>query len=114
MTASLATTRIKRGAHRVHLGLQTASATYHWHLNLEGGPRDRAGEETLICALALRCLGEGLNLSATPDLDLTAHETIEGQHIDAPAAWQGVLDGSREASVVHGPDILRTRTPHHL
>jgi hypothetical protein len=108
LTASLATTRIKRGAHRVHLGLQTASATYHWHLNLEGGARDRAGEETLICALALRCLGEGLNLSATLDLDLTAHETIEGQHIDAPAAWQGVLDGSREASVVSevkGPDI---------
>ena len=105
LTASLATTRIKRGAHRVHLGLQTAGATFHWHLNLEGEARDRAGEETLICALALRCLGQGLNLSARPDLDLTAHETIEGQHIDAPASWQGVLEGSREATAVHGPEI---------
>ena len=34
LTASLATTRTKRGAHRVHLGLQTASSTSHWHLNL--------------------------------------------------------------------------------
>jgi nicotinamide mononucleotide (NMN) deamidase PncC len=104
LTASLATTRTKRGVHRVHLGLQTAGSTFHWHLNLEGDARDRTGEETLLCALALRCLGEGLMLSATPDLDLTAHETVERQHIDAPATWQAVLQGSREAIVVQGPD----------
>ncbi len=105
LTASLATTRTKRGVHRVHLGLQTAGSTSHWHLNLEGGARDRAGEEALVCALALRCLGEGLSLSATPDLDLTAHETVERQHIDVATEWQEVLEGSREAIVVQGSDM---------
>jgi len=104
LTASLATTRIKRGAHRVHLALQTAGSTFHWHLSLEGDARDRAGEEALLCVLALRCLGEGLTLPAKLDLDLTPHETVERQHIDAPTAWQEVLAGSLEATPVQGPD----------
>lgn len=45
-TASLATDRDKKGAHRAHLALQTQSMTYGLQLNLSA---DRPTEETLLC-----------------------------------------------------------------
>ena len=68
VTASLATTRPKRGAHRAHLAFQDAYATRTWTLELAKGERSRAGEESLVRAAGLRALAFALAAGEAPDL----------------------------------------------
>ena len=54
-TAALATDRPRRGAHRAHLALQTASQTVTWSLELLKERRSRTEEERLVRAFSVKC-----------------------------------------------------------
>lgn len=70
-TASLASDRPKRGAHRFHLAVQSAGFTGSLSIKLEKDVRTRAEEEALvtrllICYIATHC---GIDLRSLPVLD---------------------------------------------
>ncbi|QDT68099.1 Cytidylyltransferase [Planctomycetes bacterium MalM25] len=70
-TASLASTRPKRGEHRAHLVVQTAETTLQVSLRFEKGRRSRAEEEEAIAHAAIAALADAagvheLDLSRTP------------------------------------------------
>src|SRR2546425_7335338 len=55
-TASLATDRAKRGDHRFHIGIRTATHSRTCSLTLTKGARDREGEEALLDAVFLNAM----------------------------------------------------------
>lgn len=55
-TASLATTRVKRGEHRVHVAVQSSSKTSVTSLNLIKGEQERSEEEVMAASLILKSL----------------------------------------------------------
>lgn len=83
-TASLATDRDKRGAHRAHLALQTQTTTYSLQVVFSA---DRATEETLLCDALW-----GLCLILSGEPPSTAIRTTI-----APDAWQDLVLGRQSA-----------------
>lgn len=83
-TASLASDRDKKGAHRAHLALQTQSSTYSLQVNFSA---DREAEEILLCD-ALWGLSSVLNGAQPP----TAVRTTV-----APVDWQDLVLGKQPA-----------------
>jgi len=92
-TASLASDRPKRGAHRLHAALQTDSRTLVESLELTKGHRSRLGEEQLAAAVVLNLIAEACGLDERLDLSLTPAERIISARAAAPLAWRNLLAG---------------------
>jgi nicotinamide mononucleotide (NMN) deamidase PncC len=89
-TASLASTRPKRGEHRAHVAMQTAEMTYTAHLTFEA-PREE--EERQLLELLWHALSEVLGLeleAAPPSRPMVAH-TAAQQH------WRQLILGEELA-----------------
>jgi hypothetical protein len=95
-TAGLATDRPRRGPHRAHLALQTATLTATWSLELLKDRRSRAEEERLVGRFLLNAIAEACGVTTRLPLNL-----LEGEHVDrtstpAQPAWQELLLGKVE------------------
>jgi hypothetical protein len=95
-TASLATDRPKRGEHRIHIALQTASLTAAWRLQLQKGRRTREEEERLTGRMLLNVVAEASDVAERLTLDLLEGERIEESRTQAQPAWQDLLLGKVE------------------
>jgi hypothetical protein len=102
VTASLATTRAKRGEHRVHVATQTRAATRSLSLDLAKGARTRAQEEALCRDLALAALAQVAGIDSGIALDLRANERIDEERVDAQDGWRELI-ASEIAALPH-PD----------
>jgi len=95
-TASLATDRPKRGDHRAHLALQTATTTVTWSLQLAKQRRTRLEEERLVSRLALNAVADACEIQDHLELNLYEDERLERTAVDAQPAWRELLLGSIE------------------
>lgn len=96
VTASLASEQPKRGTHRVHAAVQTASSTTEVTLTLDKGFRSRREEEQLVAALLLNVVAHGCGVDAAVALPLTDNETVESRTVTATSEWQELLTGKRD------------------
>lgn len=103
VTASLRTRASKRGEHRAHVALQTASTTRHRYLNFTKSLRTRAMEEALTRDLALGVIAAELGIDAHLAIGLHAGEAITDTKHLAKASWQAVTVGG-SAIAVEGID----------
>lgn len=85
LTATLATNREHRGAHRAYAAFQSRSRTISYALELPKGQLDRAAEEELTANWALELIAEFCGVEPA------AHTPV--QSFEAPAGWQKVLTG---------------------
>ena len=105
-TASLVTGRPKRGAHRIHIATQTATATRSLSVILCKGGRQRHEEEWLATCLLLLAMGEAIEkdsagaLSALEGL-LLEEECLKRRHLQAPKSWSQLLLGERPFVSIH-------------
>ena len=97
MTASLASHTPKKGPHRLHFAIQTATSTYSWHVDLGKGQRSRADEETVAELLGLYAVDQALDLKLAMAPPLSAGEVLDEAHLTAPAPWQHLLLGDVQA-----------------
>ena len=67
ITASLATNRPKRGAHRAHLGFQDAATTRVWTIELEKNVRSRFDEEEIVADAGIQALAFCLGVGEAPE-----------------------------------------------
>lgn len=98
ISASLRTTRPKRGSHRICIAVQTGSTTVVAELLLEKDARSRSEEELVAAALALDVLLDACGLprhGEAPESALRAGETVARDRVDAPVAWRELLAGTR-------------------
>jgi len=100
-TASLATDRPKRGEHRLHLALQTATLTSVRSLVLTKGHRSRAEEEELTSRLVLNLVAEACGLTRRLPVELVEEERVASLTVEALPAWSELLLGQRTV-VRHG------------
>ncbi len=98
-TASLASDRPKQGGHRVHVAVQTATATSSFSLPLTKGARDRKKEEWLAAKLVLTVLGEAAGVDAAAArqalLDQLHDEPVQQRHQEAQGPWTELLLGQK-------------------
>jgi nicotinamide mononucleotide (NMN) deamidase PncC len=95
VTASLASTRPKRGPHRVHVAWQSAAATVAYSVELMKGQRSRAEEEVVATQLALHAVAEACEVVHAVPLDPSPDERIERREKIAPLAWSELLLNQR-------------------
>ena len=81
-TATLATDRLKKGAHRAHIGVSTAAETCVYSCTLTKGARDRQGEERVVSDLLLTVLARACGLDVTLDGLLLADERLEEHSVE--------------------------------
>lgn len=96
-TASLASDRPKRGAHRAHLAFQTANTTATLSLELEKGRRSRQEEERLVAALVLNLIADACGIEQRLALPLVAAEVTTENRVVAPQGQQDLLAGRTKA-----------------
>jgi len=101
-TAGLATDRPKRGPHRAHVAVQTASRTLTRSLKLEKDRRSRAEEERLVCRLILNVVAEACGVGQQLELDLLETEYVEKSEAVALPQWQDLLLGKVDLVVQGG------------
>ena len=92
-TASLASDRPKRGAHRVHLAYQTATTTASLSVELEKGRRSRAEEEDITAALLLNLIAAASAVEGRLEVPLTEAERLRSEQIVASEELQQLLAG---------------------
>ncbi|MCO6457859.1 MAG: hypothetical protein J5I93_21345 [Pirellulaceae bacterium] len=92
-TASLASTRPKRGAHRAYIALQSAQWTESTALELTKGARNRQQEERLVADVLLWRLLQAAGVPCEPPEQLLAAEVPQVQRTEPPAAWTDLLLG---------------------
>ena len=81
-TATLATDRLKKGAHRAHIGASSAAETRVYSCTLTKGARDRQGEERVVSDLLLTVLAQTCGLDVTLDGLLLAGEHLVEQSVE--------------------------------
>jgi nicotinamide mononucleotide (NMN) deamidase PncC len=105
-TAGLATDRPKRGPHRAHVALQTASQTRHWVLELEKEARSRQEEEHVVSRMVLNAMAEACGVAPRLELPLMEQERVEIEQVAAPLPWQDLFLGRVEAIKTTLQDLL--------
>jgi hypothetical protein len=82
-TATIATDYRKRGSHRAHAALRTATRRTAYSLEFEKGARDRAGEEDVGSRLVLNlvALGNGITSAVDPGLLPTEQLNITDERL---------------------------------
>jgi len=113
-TASLASDRPKRGPHRVHLAVQTATVTVARSLELNKEARTRAQEERLVSRLVLGAVAEACGVKRRLQVDLLEGEQIDESRVTAPGAWQQLLLGKVEKVRHGGPADRADRPPEAI
>ncbi|MDX1961839.1 MAG: hypothetical protein SFX18_01720 [Pirellulales bacterium] len=101
-TAGLISSRVKHGAHRMHVAWQTWEETGSWSLELRKGERDREQEERVVADLLLAGLARAAGVATA-----YAPTLLEGEHIVAKLttglpAWRDVIGGRLRACASHG------------
>ncbi len=103
-TASLRTDRPKRGDHRCHIAVQTATTTQTYSLVLKKEARSRADEERLVADLVLRAVDAARALPLRELPPLLEGEQLECTTTEADPDWQDVVLGRIDAVSVGGVD----------
>ena len=85
LTASLATDRIKRGTHRAHIALQTATHSFYNEYDEFSVADDRAAQEQEVAEAAWHLLLAALGLTKT--------QAINPQSVEAAPEWRALVEG---------------------
>jgi len=95
VTASLVTLAPKRGSHRVHAAVQTASATHTATVELLKGARSRSQEEAVAADLVLALLSVASGEASASgeqqcfeNLGLREEERVVRESFEPPEAWK--------------------------
>lgn len=107
-SASLRSLRPKKGEHRVHIAVQTATTSSIASLVLTKDTRDRGREENVVAALLLNRLADATGISDRIPLDLLPGERVDETAAVAWPSWTELMLGQRYAACV--PRALEENT----
>ncbi len=100
ITASLRSTRPKRGEHRAWCVVQTSARTHTTSLHLAKGARSREEEERFLADIALAALAQALGIDP-PTAKLREADTLRTCIAKGNADMQALLSGSCSAIPTH-------------
>ena len=105
ITASLRSTRPKKGEHRAHCALQTSTHTRTTSLRLAKDRRSRKEEERLLADVALAALAEAFHVDA-PAQALKDADTLEAHVAEGDTEMRALLSGARSAIGAGAPRAI--------
>ena len=100
ITASLRSTRPKRGDHRAWCAVQTSARTHTSSLHLAKGARSREEEERFLADIALATLAQALGIDS-PAANMLEADTLSTRVAEGDADMQALLSGSCSAIPTH-------------
>ena len=106
ITASLRSTRPKKGEHRAHCALQTPTHTVTTSISLAKGERSRKEEERLVAHVALSALAEAFGVDA-PVQALKEADTLESRVAEGDTEMRALLSGARPAIGAGAPTAMK-------
>jgi nicotinamide mononucleotide (NMN) deamidase PncC/nicotinic acid mononucleotide adenylyltransferase len=109
-TASLASDRPKRGAHRAHLAYQTENTTSELSIEWTKGARTRAEEEIATSALVLNMIAEMCELDVRVPVPLGSGEEVKRRSIQVSDGLEYFYREPIDAVLVNavGPDGMKS------
>jgi hypothetical protein len=112
-TATLATTRPKRGDHRAFIALRDERAVTTWELVLSKGARDRFGEEEVVSTLLLEALAEACGVAAGGRATSDERPTTNDQRpaTDGGARSESSTEAAVPSSLVVGRSSFVAASP---
>lgn len=110
-TASLATDRPKRGDHRVHFAVRTATGLKSYALTLTKGARSREEEEALVDMLLLNALAEAFGVPDRLPLALLPGEEVQTESPSATDVLARFLHGELAAVCVEPDGRFNPQAP---
>jgi nicotinic acid mononucleotide adenylyltransferase len=110
-TASLRSDRPKRGDHRFHLAVQTATHTATWSLTLAKEQRDREGEEEILDRVLLNAMAESFGIAERIAVPLLPGEEIHAEVEPAADPLAALLAGRVPVVCRESDGRLRTDAP---
>ncbi len=113
-TASLATDRSKRGEHRIHVAVQTASRSDLFSVDLIAGARNRNDEEAICDRLLLNAAAEAKGVTPGPAPEWLAGETLAELRCHAPLHWQELVLGERQVTEARENAVPETASTPRL
>ena len=102
LSATIATDRLKRGEHRCEIAVRDGFGSTRYGLTLAKGERDRAGEEGLVSALALRAVADAKGVLGAPLPALLEGEELQSE-LEPEGAAAEFAAGARDWLLV-SPD----------
>ncbi|MDP6550069.1 MAG: hypothetical protein QF659_08360 [Dehalococcoidia bacterium] len=102
-TATIATDRSKRGAHRCYIASWDDSGSASYSLRLAKGHRDRAGEEELASRLLVHALAGACGVEPGLPPGLSSADDLSIKHVIHPHPLKRLLSGEAD-TVTLGPD----------
>lgn len=109
-TATIATNRVKRGEHRAHIALRTASGAAASAVWLQKGLRDRSGEEEIVSRAMLIATAQAAGVENKIQLDLSADDHYEEPHPVAGNPLTRVSSGDVPYLFIDGQGDIATST----
>lgn len=92
-TATIATDRTKRGAHRAHVAVRQRDQLVEYYLLLEKGKRSRHDEEAMVGQLLLNAIAHGFGLAEQLDLPLGPGDQLEQNTSDYQTLAAALVTG---------------------
>jgi hypothetical protein len=100
-TATIATDRAKRGAHRCWVAVRDSRGVSLYGLELSRGERDRLGEERVVSQVLLRAIAVACGVTAPAPVDLLDGERIEERRREEADPLALLLEGAARTVTVH-------------
>lgn len=112
-SATIATDRVKRGAHRAHVAVWDSRQVTLGSLELIKGRRDRPTEERVVSLLILHMLTVAAGVPPVPGemLGLLEGESVAIDHQPADRPLRQLLDGEVGTLTVYGPQAMAPDVP---
>jgi nicotinamide mononucleotide (NMN) deamidase PncC len=109
VTASLATTRPKRGPHRIHVAWQSADATVAYSCELVKDRRSRLEEEAVAAQLVMWAIAEACGVAGELLVAPSNDEAITRRAKSAASDWTDLLLGRSDSIPIHAYQAKGTR-----
>jgi hypothetical protein len=110
-TASLRSDRPKRGDHRLHIAIHTATAIRSWSLTLAKEQRPREGEEEVLDRVLLQAMAEMFGVADRLDVPLLSGEVIHTETLPLGDIFEAFMVGSSPVLCCEADGRLRTEGP---
>jgi len=94
-TASLVSSRPKRGPHRLHVAVQTEAETRSLGVQFTKGARSRREEERIAANVILNAVAAAAGVAGRIETPWLQGETLEETRVEAPIGWQDLFADRR-------------------
>ena len=110
-TATIATDRVKRGEHRSHVAVRTATDLLTASIVFDKGARDRDGEEEVASRLIVNLLAQACGVPDKLPVDIGEADRLTQGSVSVSGPLSAVVTGSADAAAIDLDGAIHATAP---